>query len=325
MKTNQPLFAPKTTEIFPATKGDSSPVGDSRDGSVYVYSENIILAVRVALATNRPLLIRGAPGNGKSSLARNAARHLGWRYYEAVITSRTQARDLLWELDLLRRLSDANLRNKEIGEDLTPYIKPGIFWWAFDGESAERRGLPKESFDTQLRLSDPNRGGDDARAVVLIDEIDKADPDVPNNLLVPIGSLQFEVEETRTVVKTDASRAPLVFITTNGERELPPAFLRRCVDVELPDPTAERLVEIGRAHFPSQPESFLLEVADSINPTIPSEDAFPNGKLRIGVAEYLDTVRACIELKIKPGSKDWKSLLKMTVLKGRVMENPLAS
>ena len=162
--------------------------GDSRRAPVYVYTEEIILAVNVALATRRPLLVRGPSGSGKSSLARNIAQFKGWRYYDKVITSRTQARDLLWDIDLVRRLHDARFADQTLPEGLGPYVIPGVFWWAFDRESAGRHG------------TDPQHESDDERAVVLLDEIDKADPDVPNNLLVPLGSLEFIVDETGELV-----------------------------------------------------------------------------------------------------------------------------
>jgi MoxR-like ATPase len=131
------IFAPRGVERFrptrrPANAQRQGRVGDQRDGSVYVYSNDIVLAVNVALATARPLLIRGASGSGKSSLAANIARKMRWRYYESVISSRTQARDLLWTFDTVRRLSDAQTELRE----MSAYIKPGVLWWAFDNASA---------------------------------------------------------------------------------------------------------------------------------------------------------------------------------------------
>src|SRR5687767_9776005 len=120
------LFAPgDTVRLTPEGAGQLS-VGDQREGSVYVYSPEIVLAVNVALATRRPLLVRGPSGSGKSSLARNVANFLRWRYYETVISSRTQARDLLWEVDLLRRLDVAQSGGGVLGADLTPYVTPGV-------------------------------------------------------------------------------------------------------------------------------------------------------------------------------------------------------
>src|SRR5689334_2156221 len=132
---------PDETPVEPARPG-----GDRRDGLGYVYHDpKIALAVNVALATFRPLLIFGPSGSGKSSLAPSVARILRRRYYEQVITSRTQARDLLWQFDTLRRLSDAEAgrldpddRSKE---QVARYITPGVLWWALDPASARLRGL----------------------------------------------------------------------------------------------------------------------------------------------------------------------------------------
>src|SRR5262249_12388908 len=152
--------------------------GDRRDGGVYVYNGHIILAVRVALATGRPLLVRGSSGSGKSSLARHAARVLRWRYYEKVVTSRTQAQDLLWEVDHLRRLQDAQATKLRGGYQR--YVRPGVFWWAFDRAKAAGQAARSRLAGRGTARLDPNLGDDHERAVVLVDEIDKADPDVPN-------------------------------------------------------------------------------------------------------------------------------------------------
>jgi len=278
--------------------------GDRRDGLVYVYTPEIELAVNVALATRRPLLVRGPSGGGKSSLARHVSRVLGWRYYEKVISSRTQAQDLLWEIDHLRRLQDAQA--KTLDPDLSHYIRPGILWWAFDEAGARRQAERMQGSGTPL---DPNLEGEHDRAVVLLDEIDKADPDVPNNLLVPLGSFEFQVEGLPEPVRTTAARAPMVFITTNDERDLPNAFLRRCVELVLRPPDRDRLIAIGREHFPKVPTRRLEEIAEIVLAGAAGEKATPS------VAEYLDTVRACQELKVQPGSPAWDDLLKVTVWK----------
>ncbi|MCA1633901.1 MAG: MoxR family ATPase [Acidobacteria bacterium] len=312
--TYKKLFAPDDV-VRLAPEGAGQPgVGDQREGSVYVYSPEVVLAVNVALATRRPLLVRGPSGSGKSSLARNVAKVLKWRYYETVISSRTQARDLLWEVDLLRRLHAAQAQGVELGADLTPYVTPGVLWWAFDRKGALRHGeaVRKAAGAAQQAPKEPGEQEyPAARAVVLIDEIDKADPDVPNNLLVPLGSLQFRVEETGALVETEGKRAPLVFITTNDERELPAAFLRRCVEIILPQPSEDRLVQIGQAHFPKTKVSFLRDIAKQVTESAQATD-------RTGApsaAEYLDTVRACVGLKVKPTSDAWKDVARMTLWK----------
>lgn len=286
--------------------------GDSRDGRVYVYAEKIILAINVALATSRPLLIRGPSGSGKSSLGHSVARYMGWRYYEEVISSRTQARDLLWRFDSLQRLNDAQA--KVLHKDQAAYLEPGILWWAFDRESAFRRGRSSITED-YVAVIEPGDGVDHERAVVLVDEIDKADPDVPNDLLVPLGSGQFIVQETGIEVR--ATHPPLVFITTNEERTLPSAFMRRCVILVLDPPNESRLVEIAKAHFGDANLSLLESIANYVMKLAQKdhgiEQAAPSA------AEYLDTVHACLELGVRPDSKDeiWKSLSQITLSKPR--------
>ena len=129
-------FEPTESRLIP----DQEPAAgrDVRDGSVYVFTPPTVLAVQVALATGRPLLLGGPPGSGKSSLAAYVARFLNWNYFERVITSRTQAQDLQWTFDAVRRLRDATA-----GLTLTAgaYVEPGVLWWAFRPDLAHRRGF----------------------------------------------------------------------------------------------------------------------------------------------------------------------------------------
>lgn len=304
------LFNPETVQRFAPESPTATDKGDRSGRSVYVYTEEIVLAVNVALATGRPLLVRGPSGGGKSSLACNVAQVLGCRYFEKVISSRTQARDLLWEVDLLRRLQDA--QSGRLREDYGHYINPGVFWWAFDwiGASAQKAatGWGVSGFEEPGEEADGLEDGMKlpVDAVVLLDEIDKADPDVPNNLLVPLGSLTFQVDETGRVVR--AQCPPLVFLTTNEERQLPAAFLRRCVELKLKDLESDDLVRIGEAHFPEMDGAFLRKVADSIL-------QLSSGSSSPSAAEYLDTVRACRELDISPESPIWDDLSRITVWK----------
>jgi MoxR-like ATPase len=312
------VFNPKKTENFKtaaarkaaATKDQYA--GDRRDGLVYVYDDDIVLAVNVALSVKRPLLIRGASGSGKSSLALNVARYFKWRYYEVVISSGTQARDLLWQFDTLRRLSDAQA---DVGVKAdVHYVEPGVLWWAFEPESARLRGAEQSAEVTPA--IDPNKGDKHERAVVLLDEIDKADPDTPNNLLVPLGSLEFFITEAKKKVK--AKEPPLVVITSNDERELPTAFLRRCIMLNLKPPTSARLVDIAVAHFGKEKRNLYEEVAKLLVPEEePNKTDGAESKSQQSAAEYLDTVSACLALDIKPKAKDttWEALSRVTLWK----------
>lgn len=293
------------------TAGPGRKKGDRRDGEVYIYDDKTVLSVNVALATGRPLLVCGPPGSGKSSLAPYVAKCLKWRFYQYVISSRTQARDLMWSFDAIRRLSDAQAK-----KSLRPsaaYIEPGVLWWAFDRETAIYRGLRRQDA-ADLRIQsccDPalNDNLDLDHAVVLLDEIDKADPDVPNNLLVPLGSHQFRVEELNLMI--ESRQPPLVFITTNDERELPKAFLRRCVVLTL---SAPNLVAVAEKHFGSEGDNELYSAVAKHVQTIANshrEKRLPEPS----TAEYLDAVSACIVLEITTKSIEWKDVALATLSK----------
>lgn len=294
-------------------------LGDRRDGKVYRYTDDIVLAVNVALATGRPLLVRGPSGSGKSSLAYNVARVLRRPYYEFVITSRTQAQDLQWRFDAVRRLGDAQAWRSADGDapatpwhSYYPYIEPGVLWWVFDPDSAETRGHPAAADLPFPTAHNPvvftPTGGVLGGPVVLLDEIDKADPDFANNLLVPIGSQQFRVEEiqrTFTYQRTAGDgllRRPLIIITTNEERRLPQAFLRRCVSLELEGPGPDGLVEIaGKIHGTTHTDLYqqvVTAMTNLVRERLGLEGAAVDAAARIhlNVAQFLDAVQACLEL-----------------------------
>lgn len=302
--------------LLPAT-GEPVAGRDLRDGSFYVLSppaerDPTVLAVKVALATGRPLLLTGAPGAGKSSLAAFVARVMNWNYFEQVITSRTSAQDLMWSFDAVRRLRDAQARMEV--EELTSYVEPRVLWWAFDPLDALRRGRPAEP-DSNI----PPAAARDARhsgtlrnylhpSVVLLDEIDKADPDVPNDLLVAIGSQRFVVSETEHEVRSRLRLTPLIIITSNNERALPAAFLRRCIVHRLEPPDAARLVEIANQHFPHHRErrqGLFGELAARVLEM--RANASEQGGPTPSTPEYLDAVRACLDLNIEPGdTPQWR-------------------
>jgi MoxR-like ATPase len=301
-------------------------IPDTRDGRAYVLDQEVAFAVRVAIATGRPLLLRGEPGSGKSSLAAFVARDRRWRYYEHVVTSQTTARDLLWSFDAVRRLADAQVRQP--GERLNnfDYVEPGVLWWAFAPEQAGRRGATPAEMpaDPATDPNPANRGRTASPAVVLVDEIDKADPDMPNGILVPLGSHEFEVTDTRTSVRLaagDASPARhLIVITTNEERELPQAFLRRCVVTWLPPPSHDHLVEVARSHLLTYESDFSANdrrLAEALAEELlrTRAEAVRDGIRPPSTAEYLDALQALRRLGITIGSRDWELLRALTLVK----------
>lgn len=298
----------ETTELVGRAVEDGDlkdcEIGDRRDGRVYLYTEKIILAVNVALATGRPLLIRGPSGSGKSSLAYNIARLRDARYYEFVVTSRSKARDLLWTFDAVRRLGDAQSIKDASASEKTwknhfPYIQPGVLWWIFDSDSAMRRGWSQDGelpFEKASDLAEYEPRCKNSRTVLLVDEIDKADPDFANNLLVPFGSFKFRVAETQTIVRLkrpDNVRkswefAPLLIITTNDERSLPDAFLRRCLVFNMTLPDKEHLIKIAEVSEGPGESGFYENILDAILDH--QGNKLPN------IPQYLDAIRACRHL-----------------------------
>ncbi|MGX9884251.1 AAA family ATPase [Streptomyces sp. NPDC002276] len=318
----------------PTPEPRRSRAPDPRTDSVYIMSERIELAVNVALATGRPLLLRGEPGSGKSSLAPYIAQDRGWRYYEHVVTSRTAGKDLLWTYDQVRRLGDAQVRAAGAGRYGTAatfelrdedYVTPGSLWWAFHPRSAAGDGNGPRRVDPFWDLN-VDRSPDGS--VVLIDEIDKADPDMPNSLLVPLGSEWFLVQETGQVIRREPT-APggghLVIITTNEERELPQAFLRRCVVLALEAPDEPRLMRIAKAHFRAaygeftrNDRSLTEELAGALLTT--RAQARDKGMRPPNTAEFLDALHACKQLAIDTGDPRWEQLKELTLLKSQQPE-----
>jgi MoxR-like ATPase len=303
-------FDPGSKEALAAAEAH----GERRGGryAPYVYEGDLRLAVRIALATDRPLLLRGPPGCGKSTVAEDVAVRLRRRYYEHVVSSRTEARDLLWRFDAVRRLGDAHATGGLAAAGA--YVEPGALWWAFEPESAARRGLP----DPERWAPDPTGvpAAPGAGAVVLIDEIDKADPDFPNDLLVPLGSKHFRVGEIDLPVSS--KRETLIVVTTNEERDLPQAFLRRCIVHVLPRPEEDHLRKIVAAHFPAAGEALVTAVLAELQKI--TDEASGAGLRAPGTAELLDTVRACIELGVTSTSKEWGTVTRATLWKHGAVE-----
>lgn len=299
-------------------------IPDSRDGHTYIIDPEVAFAVDVAVATGRPLLLRGEPGSGKSSLAAYIARTRGWRYYEYVVTSRTTARDLLWSFDAVRRLADAQVKSPDVQLENANYVEPGVLWWAFAPEQARRRGAT--SGESVAEAPDPYPGNAErstSHAVVLIDEIDKADPDMPNGMLVPLGSNEFEVTDTRTRVRrSESATQHLIVITTNEERELPHALLRRCVVAWVPPPSEAHLIAVAERHAQRGAVPFTdadrglaralaREVVDA------RAEAERAGLRPPSTAEYLDALQALRSLGITVGSDQWRQLRALTLAKAQ--------
>jgi MoxR-like ATPase len=285
-----PIFDPTiSTPRQAGVLNNISPYAKPKAALPYVYhTPEIVLAVNVALATDRPLLLSGRPGSGKSTLARHVASCLEWEYQEETVTSRTQANDLLWRFDALQRLSEASSTNVEVRAE-REYVEPGVLWWTFNPDSAHLssprlKNMEKPSAFQKIR-----------GIVVLLDEIDKAEPDVPNDLLVPLGDRSFVPRGHPTPVA--ATKKFLLCITTNGERELPQAFVRRCITLSLKRPSPERLREIAVAHHPE-----LAQTDEVLDHVLSAFSALEKEMIRLrrrppSTAEFLDAVQACLELK----------------------------
>ena len=193
----------------------------------YIVADELGKAVDVAMAIGRPLLIKGEPGTGKTLLAVDLARQLGLELIRWQVKSTTKAVEGLYHYDTVKRLHDSRFGDGDVG-DIAKYIELGPLGRAFESEQ---------------------------QAVVLIDEIDKADLEFPNDLLHEIDAMSFTIPETGRVV--DAKRRPIVVITSNNEKELPDAFLRRCIFHFIEFPDRELMAEIVRVHHPDLEDAVL--------------------------------------------------------------------
>ena len=198
----------------------------------YIASEELISAVNVARVLEKPLLIKGEPGTGKTMLARAAAKSLGMKLITWNIKSTTKAQDGLYMYDTIQRLYDGQFGEEGV-DDIGHYIKLGKLGEAFTS---------------------------DEQVVLLIDEIDKADLEFPNDLLWELDQMEFYVYETKETIK--AKKRPLVIITSNAEKELPDAFLRRCIFHYIDFPDRDLMTEIVNTHFDHVDENLLKNCMD---------------------------------------------------------------
>jgi MoxR-like ATPase len=199
----------------------------------YVATPDLMLAVNAAMTLRRPLLVKGEPGTGKTMLAEEAAQALGLPLLQWHIKSTTKAQQGLYEYDAVSRLRDSQLGDERV-RDIHNYIVKGVLWQAFESETP---------------------------CALLIDEIDKADIEFPNDLLRELDRMEFHVYETKQTIR--ARQRPLVFITSNNEKELPDAFLRRCFFHYIKFPEPETMAKIVEVHYPGLKKDLLAAALKS--------------------------------------------------------------
>jgi MoxR-like ATPase len=232
----------------------------------YVADDELKLAVNAAITLQRPLLIKGEPGTGKTMLAEEVASALGCPLFQWHIKSTTKAQQGLYEYDAVSRLRDSQLGDGRVG-DIGNYIVKGVLWQAFE--------CPQQSF-------------------VLVDEIDKADIEFPNDLLRELDRMEFHVYETQATVR--AIHRPIIFITSNNEKELPDAFLRRCFFHYIRFPEKEMMQAIVDVHFPGIKKRLVqsaMEVFFDIR-------EMPGLKKKPSTSELLDWLKLLLAEDIPP-------------------------
>ncbi len=254
----------------------------------YVSTEDLTLAVNAAITLQRPLLVKGEPGTGKTMLAVQVAKTLGVPLLEWHIKSTTKAQQGLYEYDAVSRLRDSQLGDPRV-QDINNYIVKGTLWQAFSM---------------------------DQPCVLLIDEVDKADIEFPNDLLRELDRMEFYVYETRELVK--AKTRPIVFITSNNEKELPDAFLRRCFFHYIRFPDKETMEKIVQVHYPALKKSLLKEAMEVFFEV----REVPGLKKKPSTSELLDWLKLLLAEDIPPDAlcaKDRKTII--PPLHGALLKN----
>ena len=254
----------------------------------YVATHDLKLAVNAALTLQRPLLIKGEPGTGKTMLAEEVAAALGMPLLQWHIKSTTKAQQGLYEYDAVSRLRDSQLGDERV-KDIHNYIVKGVLWNAFTAEQ---------------------------QVVLLIDEIDKADIEFPNDLLRELDRMEFHVYETRETIR--AVHRPLVIITSNNEKELPDAFLRRCFFHYIKFPDKDTMQQIVEVHYPNLKQELLAQALQ----TFYEVREVPGLKKKPSTSELLDWLKLLLAEDIGPDalrSKDSKSII--PPLHGALLKN----
>jgi len=234
--------------------------------STYVATDDLMMAVNAAVTLERPILIKGEPGTGKTQLAVEIAESLGKPLFEWHIKSTTKAQQGLYEYDAVARLRDSQLGDDRVHE-ISNYIVRGKVWEAFESEE---------------------------QPVLLIDEVDKADIEFPNDLLQELDRMEFYVYETKRLVK--AAHRPIIVITSNNEKELPDAFLRRCFFHYIKFPDKETMSRIVDVHFPRLKKDLLSE---ALNAFYKVRDV-PGLKKKPSTSELLDWIKLLLAEDISP-------------------------
>lgn len=260
----------------------------------HIFNEEDCYALWAAYSAGRPLLVRGKTGTGKSQLARAVAEQLGWAFVSEVIRGNTELSDLHWHFDAIGRLGEAQAMSRtecDLEElKAEKFLSPGAFWWAYDWSEAKNQYDPCR---TKLRAEPENHNNAHKNGVVLlIDEIDKAEPDLPNGLLETLGAYQFTVPYINQTIRADPEKL-LVIITTNEERELPTAFVRRCfVHTLKMEESTDWLKQRGELHFGKKiTEPVYLEAAKLLLNDRKVYNRYPPG-----LAEYIDLLTALSKL-----------------------------
>ena len=253
----------------------------------YITTQDLEMAVNAAINLEKPLLVKGEPGTGKTELAKQVAIKLGLKLFEWNIKSTTKAHQGLYEYDAVSRLRDSQLGDKKVN-DIKNYIKKGTIWSAFSSKE---------------------------KAVLLIDEIDKADIEFPNDLLHELDKMKFLVYETGEVIS--AKKRPIVIITSNNEKELPDAFLRRCFFHYIQFPDHETLSKIINVHFPDIKKNLLqsaLEIFFDIREV-------PGLKKKPSTSEILDWIKLLLveDISVTDLKKEPKDML--PILYGALLKN----